>query len=337
MHDGLLIGYEQPRFRTTTWPEGALPVPAVLVCPLKVTSQANLISLGSNLDQRAIKIPDEMYLRELMDLDIRDLDAFIRFQERYGRFCCCFDDEDDIRVPSIERRPMSSRKLPSSWGSSIPVSPYFTPLIYALFASEDQGQWHFGQRLVDVWVYAIALRDAVRVWLFSQRRLTFEDLRASWEGTRTPNDATEAMNHLEEILCAGLRPFSPKVRFSRADEEVDSAWADMFPSLFGALCIQLFNQIIDTTSVSRCQNESCRRFFVRQRGRADFGQNWTKNVKYCSATCARAQSARQLRRSKTKVLRLRQDGLSPEQIAAGVGKDLATVERWLALPKRSRK
>jgi hypothetical protein len=41
-----------------------------------------------------------------------------------------------------------------------------------------------------------------------------------------------------------------------------------------------------------CANEPCQRMFVRQAGRAQHGQHRTRGVRFCSSTCARAQSQR---------------------------------------------
>ena len=59
-----------------------------------------------------------------------------------------------------------------------------------------------------------------------------------------------------------------------------------------------YNHIVERAAYLTCANEPCGRTFVRQEGRAEHGQYRTKGVKYCSATCARAQAQRELRRRK---------------------------------------
>ncbi|MFD9123567.1 hypothetical protein [Kitasatospora sp. NPDC059571] len=60
--------------------------------------------------------------------------------------------------------------------------------------------------------------------------------------------------------------------------------------------LQLYNHLAEGAAVRTCANHNCGRDFVRQRGRANYGQHRTTGVKYCSRECARAQAQRDLRR-----------------------------------------
>ncbi|MFD7645667.1 hypothetical protein ACFV4P_34045 [Kitasatospora sp. NPDC059795] len=59
--------------------------------------------------------------------------------------------------------------------------------------------------------------------------------------------------------------------------------------------LQLYNHLAEGSFVRRCGNANRGRNFVRQRGRAEYGQHRTSGVKYCSRECARAQAQRELR------------------------------------------
>jgi hypothetical protein len=67
--------------------------------------------------------------------------------------------------------------------------------------------------------------------------------------------------------------------------------------LFSACCLQLRNLMLDPVDLRRCENETCRRPFKRQRGGAKAGQNRTKGVRYCTPECATTQAQRVRRRN----------------------------------------
>jgi hypothetical protein len=93
--------------------------------------------------------------------------------------------------------------------------------------------------------------------------------------------------------------------------------------------------VVESAGYHRCENESCRGFFFRQRDRAAYGQYRKKGVIYCSTDCARAQEQRKLRRNQASAAGLAKKGYSMPAIAAELGADPAAVERWLrAVEKR---
>ncbi|MGW8687090.1 hypothetical protein ACWGNN_39870 [Streptomyces sp. NPDC055817] len=71
---------------------------------------------------------------------------------------------------------------------------------------------------------------------------------------------------------------------------------DRHPTIYCVAYLQLYNHIAEKATIRECANETCRRSFVRQRGRAEHGQNRTSGIKYCTRECARAQAQRELRR-----------------------------------------
>jgi hypothetical protein len=97
---------------------------------------------------------------------------------------------------------------------------------------------------------------------------------------------------LRQVLTDGLRPFHPRVVYigGAAEDEFVAA------PLYAVCCLELFNHMVEAAQVRVCANDSCRRPFVRQRGRAEHGQYRIRGVKYCSSHCARAQAQRVYRR-----------------------------------------
>jgi len=87
-------------------------------------------------------------------------------------------------------------------------------------------------------------------------------------------------------LNAALTVFAPHI----VTEDVQ------VPSIYNVVAAQIINDIHDGTQILTCQNETCRRKFTKQRGRAEYGAYRSKGVLYCSKTCAKAQAQRELRR-----------------------------------------
>lgn len=69
--------------------------------------------------------------------------------------------------------------------------------------------------------------------------------------------------------------------------------------LLTATACQLHNITLDVADglpLRECANESCERYFLRQRGTAQQGQYRSKGVIYCSGRCANTQAQREKRR-----------------------------------------
>jgi hypothetical protein len=314
--------YEQPRFRITTWPRepARLPRPEFTKAMQYATSDGSrLVAGGVNRWRNGKAHPGfgELYL-DVIRIDLENEAAVIRFVEDVdclGVHSPEWMGEGDYEYfgPSeavgfadrvVELRSSRDRASAGVAGTPSPAlrkqgvkHGEFLP-----GSIETYDEFCFGARL---------LADLVTAW----RGLTgaIPPLSVQWASQFLASETDDwtwaslpgATRLLGETFRSALRPFSPRfyVLPDGPDAELigpHGRMSDDIP-LFSILCLELFNHICGEIPYSECENERCRRLFVRQRGRAIHGQHRTSGVKYCSAECARAQAQRAYRRRRAAV------------------------------------
>lgn len=158
---------------------------------------------------------------------------------------------------------------------------------------------------------ARCLRDVMTAW-----RVFTEGLDpASVEWVSFPEDhPIETLGHASRLLTSVLprllSRFGPRIGVASGPQAPGpfEVWAPPHEStvtpahapppvqLYQICALELHNHIVEQATYRICASETCQRTFVRQEGRAQFGQHRTKGVKYCSMECARAQAQREHRR-----------------------------------------
>jgi hypothetical protein len=253
-------------------------------------------------DADEISAVGEIYL-ELIDLDLEDEEAIFRFVRRFGALGVAHEHFALFRsLPGFAAAimPALAAAWPEEGLNQTAREHYLERRGEGLHTNlvETLEEFRFGGRV---------LRDLVTAARISQ--LDDPPAAVRWESI-----PEEAMNEkradladwgieftaqeeaveifLRQVLTDGLRPFHPRVVY------VDGAAEDEFAAapLYAVCCLELFNHMVEAAQVRVCGNDSCRRPFVRQRGRAEHGQHRIRGVKYCSSHCARAQAQRVYRR-----------------------------------------
>ena len=309
------------QYRVTSWPTNRLPVPAVPCFPVALayaTIAVDWETEGQSGDTWHEELPDELYLRELRDLDLYDEVELAHFLGRYGWFC----KPDWRSLPARfthsgglvqNLRPEVLRGLSQRFsheGEQLgPLHPYLAAIdgLIVLVNAEIRtrgasviwestnayrGLIHVGE----LRVHAEFLRNAVLVWDALSSGHGLKDLPDRWEGPfglpqllaqGWPLDEAAPL-FLQETLNAALADFHVRLLISAPDAELGEPEV----TTYEAMALQLFNDVAAKTPYQRCANEKCGRLFLRQRGRAKYGQHRRLGTIYCSEKCLNAKKQR---------------------------------------------
>lgn len=297
--------------------------------------RAGDLRLLSELGVDFVVPPEELYLRELMELDLADSDAILEFTRRYGRL-----DGDQWELLGARRW---------RWRGTPPEIERINELLST--HAVPKGDFGGVSHLEVFRVHVRLLRDAVRLWTEATMTGSVREALRRWEsfapppqdsparregvGLRADDDngyaRRQAAEFLVEFLTPALAPYHPRFELDFGG----GFWQRGVPGprLHSAMALQLYNHIAEGARYRRCANENCKRIFVRQRDRAQQGRYRTEgSLKYCSRKCAWAAGQRAWRdkqRMRKEALKLQSQGVEASVVAAELGIDHETLAELL--------
>ena len=295
------------RFGITVWPGEPVPVPPVFALTLE-PGDDNTLAFGPPA-RWPIELPMELYLRELLPLDLESPDEIRRFSEKWGQIA---------RPGLADVTPTAQSLIPdnaSMWFG--PTSEYVERVAADAEAATPQGhEWRGWQQprnflhLDEFRTHAHVLRDLARIWDAQTKGGDYSGVVAAWESKEFGMSEAFALHSRPEPLLKlffvahlnhALQSFHVALEVEDHDDAVIGAlrFGGWHPTPYAAMCLQLANHVAEHATYLHCANETCPRLFVRQEGRARHKQYRRQGVMYCSLSCARAQAQREYRRHHT--------------------------------------
>lgn len=304
-------------------------------------------------DERDIimrSLPAELFLREFLELREDDPGPLLEFLQQWGPLVpptTLLAHRDVVRVTPQPRswvfdgqmRPLEGYLGPPEAGVGEHRTEIYDVLNGVLNSDYEQEEFTYHRRTDDgaVSLAGTAFTWSVQMTLLNLYQAVFEswlllvaDPDALLDLTVPPPEAAQQpwaqrdlpvpetgfdlLDTLLDAVNSAAAAYGPRLEAVHPTLEGRGfAFGRPVPRILTALCLQMLEFVAEGVPARRCANETCGRYFTRQRGRARFGQSRTSGVLYCAASCARAQAQREYRRRNRRSSGTRDEGRPGEK------------------------
>jgi len=303
---------DNTRLRITPWPGVPLALPNLQhrmypVHGWAFGSRGGIWALGNTFSSRShigtfgpCPALGESYL-ELAALDLADDSAIRAFVERWGPLGVRWR-QDPVSGEQIEDDEYKNLMgIPSHFEIAGLGDPFELRGSVEV-ASEEAGPdiAVIAETMTEFRLGASLIRDVLRAWRWQRDDVApsepWEFLPEFYGAPTSPDNAAERADDFTHGLLSAFYPQFVRIDITPDGETRGGAPYFSEVSLISLMALELYNHACENADYKTCQNETCRRLFVRQEGRALHGQHRRTGVKYCTSECARAQAQRSYRR-----------------------------------------